>query len=364
MAVGSAGKAVIDLLYAPMAGAILALIPWVCFACAAQAKKNPPETSTKPNIYYNWRTVSSLMRLTVGVAIFSLTFGMVQSVMLEGLPQPYHASVLVHHGSEIVLALVMAGWLAGLKRGLNFSRTWRIILVLMATALIFEPYIGPGASSFMLSLVRTAQTFLIVFLFLAIADVARHSTYSTVALPFTMGKMIGDAMVSSGQNYPLAMAVVVWILVMVTLFVMDASSDGNHLVFAELNEGDDEDTPAKRTAALHSELDAIAAGEVRAGTQETKSIPQKVAPDSPVQTPTTHADLVGQRCEKLAEQYGLTRREGEILGLLVRGRSKAHIAEAFIISENTVRGHVKHIYAKLGIHNKQELLDLFEATER
>ena len=145
MAVGSAGKAVIDLLDAPVAGAILALIPWVCFACAAQAKKNPPETSTEPNIYYNWRTVSSLMRLTVGVAIFSLTFGMVQSVMLEGLPQPYHASVLVHHSSEIVLALVMAGWLAGLKRGLNFSRTWRIILVLMATALIFEPYIGPGA---------------------------------------------------------------------------------------------------------------------------------------------------------------------------------------------------------------------------
>ena len=71
------------------------------------------------------------------------------------------------------------------------------------------------------------------------------------------------------------MAVVVWILVMVTLFVMDASSDGNHLVFAELNEGDDEDTPAKRTEALHSELDAMAAGEVRAGTQETKSIPQK-----------------------------------------------------------------------------------------
>lgn len=373
MAVGSAGKAVIDLLDAPAAGAILAVIPWVCFACAALAKKNPPETSTEPNIYYNWRTVASLVRLTAGVAIFSLTFGMVQSVMLEGLPQPYHASVLVHHGGEIVLALLMVGWLAGLKRGLNFSRTWRIILVLMATALIFEPYIGPGASSFMLSLVRTAQTFLIVFLFLAIADVARHSAYNPVAvfavgwisysLPFTVGKMIGDAMVSSGQNYLLAMAVVVWILVMVTLFVMDASSDGNHLVFAELNEGDDEDTPAKRTAALHSELDAMAAGEVRASTQETKSIPRQAAPNSPAQAPTTHADLVGQRCEKLAQEYGLTRREGEILGLLVRGRSKAHIAEAFIISENTVRGHVKHIYAKLGIHNKQELLDLFEATE-
>ena len=107
----------------------------------------------------------------------------------------------------------------------------------------------------------------------------------------------------------------------------------------------------------------MASGENKANVQEVKSMPQGSAPDAPVQTPTTHADLIGQRCEKLAQEYGLTRREGEILGLLVRGRSKAHIAEAFIISENTVRGHVKHIYAKLGIHNKQELLDLFEATE-
>ena len=49
-----------------------------------------------------------------------------------------------------------------------------------------------------------------------------------------------------------------------------------------------------------------------------------------------------------------------MLELLVRGHSKTRIAETFLISENTVRGHVKHIYTKLDVHSKQELLDLVE----
>ena len=69
------------------------------------------------------------------------------------------------------------------------------------------------------------------------------------------------------------------------------------------------------------------------------------------------------RCDKMSTDAGLTPREHEILELLVRGRSKSHIAEAFFISENTVRGHVKHIYAKLGVHGKQELLDKVESVE-
>ena len=48
---------------------------------------------------------------------------------------------------------------------------------------------------------------------------------------------------------------------------------------------------------------------------------------------------------------------------MARGRSKTYIAEAFFISENTVRGHVKHLYAKLGVHSKQELVDRVEQTE-
>lgn len=62
----------------------------------------------------------------------------------------------------------------------------------------------------------------------------------------------------------------------------------------------------------------------------------------------------------LAQGKRLTRREREILELLLEGRSVPIICERLVISEGTARTHVKHIYQKLGVHNRQELLDLAE----
>lgn len=44
---------------------------------------------------------------------------------------------------------------------------------------------------------------------------------------------------------------------------------------------------------------------------------------------------------------------------LARGRSAAFIADELVCSPATVRTHMKNIYAKLGVHSKQELIDLF-----
>ena len=46
--------------------------------------------------------------------------------------------------------------------------------------------------------------------------------------------------------------------------------------------------------------------------------------------------------------------------MLARGRNREYIEEHLGVSRNTVKAHVKHIYAKLGIHSHQELLDLVE----
>lgn len=57
---------------------------------------------------------------------------------------------------------------------------------------------------------------------------------------------------------------------------------------------------------------------------------------------------------------GLTPRENDVFSLLARGRSVPFIAEALSLSPSTVKGHVRHLYAKLGVSNKQELLSLLE----
>lgn len=63
-------------------------------------------------------------------------------------------------------------------------------------------------------------------------------------------------------------------------------------------------------------------------------------------------------CQGLAAEYGLTPREAEILALMALGRSAKYISEELTVSYNTTRTHVRHIYEKLNIHNKQELIDL------
>lgn len=67
-------------------------------------------------------------------------------------------------------------------------------------------------------------------------------------------------------------------------------------------------------------------------------------------------------CAIVADRYDLTARESEVLSYLARGRSQPYICEALCLSASTVASHVKRAYAKLGVHSKQELIDLVEAA--
>lgn len=64
--------------------------------------------------------------------------------------------------------------------------------------------------------------------------------------------------------------------------------------------------------------------------------------------------------EGLARARGLSKRETEVVLLLLEGRSLRHIQSELYISEGTARTHVKRIYAKLEVHSKQELIDYFK----
>ena len=62
-----------------------------------------------------------------------------------------------------------------------------------------------------------------------------------------------------------------------------------------------------------------------------------------------------------ARAVGLTARETEILSLLVRGRTLPYIVNELFVTTGTVKTHVRHIYEKSLVNNRQELLDKVEA---
>ena len=84
----------------------------------------------------------------------------------------------------------------------------------------------------------------------------------------------------------------------------------------------------RRASAGHLDAEAVAA--VEAATRERPAV----------------------RAPRQALPAGLTPREAEILTLVARGRSNREIAAALTLSEKTVRNHVEHTYAKIGVANR------------
>jgi DNA-binding NarL/FixJ family response regulator len=50
----------------------------------------------------------------------------------------------------------------------------------------------------------------------------------------------------------------------------------------------------------------------------------------------------------------LTRREWEVLDLICDGRTTEEMAKTFVVSEETIRSHVKRILSKLGVNSRQQ----------
>lgn len=63
------------------------------------------------------------------------------------------------------------------------------------------------------------------------------------------------------------------------------------------------------------------------------------------------------RVAMITDAYNLTSREGEVLGILARGHGLNRVQETLYIAEGTAITHRRHIYQKLGIHSKTELID-------
>jgi PAS domain S-box-containing protein len=62
--------------------------------------------------------------------------------------------------------------------------------------------------------------------------------------------------------------------------------------------------------------------------------------------------------DRLRSRYKLSRREAEVLLLLIKGTTNAEIAETLFIAERTVKTHVTHIFQKLGVKNRIQAISV------
>ena len=178
------------------------------------------------------------------------------------------------------------------------------------------------------------------------------------------GNLVGKLLFQMAGETPLLLSAVCGAGVLALFFVVVARAaqvgeEGNEEKDGGTEEMEAETRGADRVkaAAAGRGSSGVAAGErlfEDGGTTEAATLPNGDC-----------AAGVGAQGEDSAAVFaravGLTARETEILSLLVRGRTLPYIANELFVTTGTVKTHVRHIYEKSLVNNRQELLDKVEA---
>lgn len=325
MAFGSLAKMPLELLPDAPAGVLLAFLPFLSVYLVRRAIRLQPPCTSKPR-FFNDGTIASLpLKLLVGIVVYSFIMGLMRSMPMQLATDvaPWILSI-GQHIPEMLIAIAVLWWVFVRRGLLHLSNLWRTILVLTAAGLFFMPVASADWALWSTVLVFIAQTLLCMLFWAMMADIARHTRIScyavfgcgwgTYAVSVAAGELLGWLVPQS--SLPTVFTVLAFALTLVSAYVFNESSFSERRIFADL------DMPTPEQSAF-------------AGIEE--------------------------QCRALGEKHALTPREIEVLQMLCMGRSKSYIAETLFISENTVRSHSKHIYQKLDVHSKQEILDLLSS---
>lgn len=101
--------------------------------------------------------------------------------------------------------------------------------------------------------------------------------------------------------------------------------------------------------------------ELTAVGEELTSAPFKLAQNEETEARETKGRFQ-RKCELIAENCKLSKREIDVFRLLAKGHNAAFIMDRLCISRSTAKTHINHIYKKTSVHTQQELLALIEKT--
>ena len=251
---------------------------------------------------------------------------------------------------ECIISLVcIAGFILGLclllrTRNFNVSSLYLPIGLLMAFAMLVTPILGSP------DIVQSAITGVLYNIFVIVVwcllvDLAGRTTLTPTrvfgfgrgasALGTTVGVvvvMLNQGLFSGDSVYYVAYLAVMSVL-LVLAFTL-ALSTGTIERALDVMLAKQEQQAVERLSQRSAE--GRAPNESAAKTEEA---------NAPEEAPGA---LFDRACATLASEAKLTARETEVLALLARGRTIGYVADELVIAQNTAKGYVKNVYAKLG----------------
>lgn len=319
-------KSLPDLLSNDALGVVaFSALPVLTVACFRRAARFVGASAVDSNpvctVCYGRGTYKALIKPAVG--FFCLVMGL---ALFMGFGEGTFELPVAYRLVAQLLSVAVAGWalLVGYRspEAVGLFSFWFAAVVVVTGGLALGVIVGAPFGVLSLAVFTVAQAMAIGLVQLCCADVASRSEApaecvfgvgwgACFALPMAVGLWATSALGLREADLQSLAIVVLWML-LVALVLMRPTQSPELRLLAGL-------TP-------------------------------RVAPQD--------ARAAGTRLDELALACGLTAREQEVIDLYAQGRNRGFISSELVISENTVRDHVKSAYRKLGIHNKQELIDL------
>lgn len=284
---------------------------------ARQTRKDLPSLPARGDLLYANGSWGALKK--VALCVFAFCF--IRQVVSNGLVPSENPAVgrLLCHVVEVGFAVMALVWVFRLKRSLDFPQLWRFVFLFLGATIAAGCLELPPLLCVLSMNVTTSL--IVMLLWLLLSDVAHHSdrrpsmVFGLGWSLYAGGNYLGLAATHMASMETLSMRlgiILLWVLGITMVFFLETRDPDIQRIFADLR---------------------------------TKVDPEEFA-------------TIDERCGQLAREYQLTDRELDVVRLLAKGRSKAYIAEALYISENTVRGHARRLYAKLGVHTRDELQEM------
>lgn len=386
----------LPLVFAPMTArcAIAMAFPLVCYLmCPTLAA--PHSCSQPKQMHAGGADAGRLLRRETGrfapyitvIALFGFALGCFYAPFDSGIMgMTAYASAFL----KTVILLAVLWLLMTLFDRIAVDHLCQIVLLVTVVALAVAAQFGArdpwGIAAATADLAWYVMVTLLYVLLAALATHLQTSPSMLFALgwtPYLFTKVVGTAaagLLQATDGMGFLALLPLCVIGGIALVFLNIRRDATDLLFAP----DEPEGDAREARPIGAIDDTSAGGAVRnaavsedaevsdACTTSTRiaNAPQSVEATADAETSDAAAPLIaresepfrGQRdeeaLERISARFALTEREHEVMTYIYQGYSKRAIAEKLFLSQNTVRTHARTLYAKLGIHSRDALLDL------
>ncbi len=401
--------------YTPIpAIALMIPLPLLSWACLERSRKDPAAIAPKEASSQRYiEAVVSLVPLLIATIVLSLLFGFLweTTVLSMRTATEAHGLPLV---ANLIAAIVLLGGVIVARRKVDLTLTYRILIPIAIVLFVVIPFFWSDQPVLMNAVMSALYgVFDVIIWYLVVSTSYDLGVSGFVVGGIVRGVSILSRLIGIGIGFlvmlePLAasgammgvcigavyvLGMLLWFLrrstarkaqddqvrsaaqltvqptVRAAVRAAEATGETEQVAEAaakvmrvaeatdEAQQAAEAPMKAKQVAEATEEAAPVVVVEVAAaekGAGADRAASEVLAPEG------KQALAEEDRYGLMAREYGLTRREAEVLSYLARGRSAKVIAEALFVSESTIRTHTRRILEKTCLHSKQELIDLVE----